>query len=97
VGRWRIIEASHAAFVSATGLWVDGEPATPGIRTRLEMARTSLTEASYVPAQLVITPVVDWSKVDPSAKERLQQTIAGILQSHPDLDDQIRSMARVGQ
>jgi hypothetical protein len=97
IGRWRLIEASHAAFVSAAGLWVDGQPATLGVRARLEMARTSLTGTTYAPALLAITPVADWQTVDPLQKEQLKNQIVSILQSHPELDSQVRSMARSGR
>jgi exosortase/archaeosortase family protein len=92
---WRFIRAdSPGFFVTAAGLWVDGEPATPGLPMRWQMAKTSVTGVSYAPVLVTITPVADWRHVDVAQQHRLERQIAALLEAHPDLADKIREAAR---
>jgi exosortase A len=93
---WRFVRAdSPGAFVAAVGLWVEGEPATPGLRMRWQMAKSSLTGATYPPVLVTITPVADWRHVDAARRHQLERRIAAILEARPDLGEQIRSAARM--
>ena len=93
---WRFIHAdSPGFFVAAAGLWVDGEPATPGLRMRWQMAKTSATGATYAPVLIIITPVADWHHVDIARQHQLERHIAALLDAHPDIGDQIRAAAKV--
>jgi exosortase A len=92
---WRYVRAdSPEFFVTAAGLWVDGEPATPGMRMRLQMAKTSVAGTTYAPVLVIITPVADWHRVDVARQHGLQRQIAALLEAHPEIGDQIRAMAR---
>jgi exosortase A len=92
---WRFIRAdSPGFFVAAAGLWVDGEPAMPGLRMRLHMAETSVFGGTYAPVLIVITPVADWQHVDIVQQHGLERQIAALLETHPDIGDQIRAAAR---
>ena len=92
---WRFIRAeSPGFFVTTAGLWIDGEAATPGLRMRLQMAKTSVTGVTYAPVLVTITPVADWSHVDVARQHQLERQIAALLEAHPDIGDQIRAAAR---
>jgi len=90
---WRFIRANDPAFVAAAGLWIDGEPATPGLKMRLQMARTSVTGAAYAPVLVIVTPVADWPNVDMRKRRDLEHQIAAVLDAH-DVGDQVRALAR---
>jgi exosortase A len=91
---WRLIRANEPAYVSAAGLWIDGTPTTPGLATRLNMARTSVFGGASAPALVVITPAVDWSHVDMREKKALENRISALLEARPDIGDQIRGIAQ---
>jgi exosortase/archaeosortase family protein len=92
---WRFIRAdSPGFFVTTAGLWVDGKLAAPGLRMRLQMAKTSVTGATYAPVLVTITPVADWRHVDVARQHQLEHQIAALLEAHPDIGDQIRAAAR---
>jgi exosortase A len=92
---WRLIHANDPAFVAAAGLWIDGKPTTPGLAMRLRMARTSLTGEAYAPVLIVITPVVpDWEHVDMRQQKDLEQKITALLETHPEIGDQVRAVAK---
>jgi exosortase A len=91
---WRFILASDPAFVAAAGLWIDGEPTAPGMAMRLRMARTSVTGGSFAPVLVVITPVADWPNVDMRQRRELEEQITELLKAHPEIDDQVRAIAK---
>lgn len=90
---WRFIRANDPAFVATAGLWIDGQPTTPGMAMRLRMARTSVTSVSYAPVLIIITPVADWAHVDARQRQDLEHRIADLLEARPDLGDQVRALA----
>jgi hypothetical protein len=94
---WRLVRASDPVFVAAAGLWIDGQPTTPGMAMRLRMARTSLSGASYAPVLIVITPVADWVHVDPRQRPNLESQLSGLLEAHPEIGDQVRALARAAR
>lgn len=91
---WRFVRASDPPFFAAAGLWIGGEPTMPGIRMRLRMARTSIFGDAYAPVLVVLTPIEDWTKFDPRQRPVLENKIAALLEAHPDLGDQLRTMAK---
>jgi exosortase A len=92
---WGFIRAdSPEFFVATAGLWIDGEPATPGLRMRWQMAKSSVTGVRYAPVLVTITPVADWQHVDVARQHQLERQIAALLEAHPDVGDQIRAAAR---
>ena len=90
---WRFVRASDPPFFAAAGLWIDGQPRTPGIAMRLLMARTSVMGASYAPVLIVITPVEDWPKFDIRKRPGLERQITDLLEAHPEISDQVRVIA----
>jgi exosortase A len=95
---WRFIRAdSPGFFVAAAGLWIDGQPATPGLRMRLLMARTSVTGVNHAPVLVTITPVVDWQHVDAARQQALERQIAALLEDHPGIGDHVRKIAEAGR
>ena len=93
---WRFIRASDVAFLAAAGLWVNGRPATPGLRMRLSMARTSVSGGAVSPVLVVITPVEDWPKFDMRQRAVLEHQIAGLLET-PAIGDQVVMIAKSGR
>ena len=91
---WRVVRANDPSFVGAAGLWIDGEPTPPGMMMRLRMARTSVFGGSFAPVLVVMTPAVDWSRIDMRQKQKLEQQIAVLLESHPEIGEQIRAIAQ---
>jgi exosortase A len=95
---WRFVLASSPGyFVAAAGVWIDGEPANPGLQMRLHMAKNSVTGVTYAPVLVTITPVADWHNVDIAHQQRLQRQIAALLEAHPEVGDHIRAIAKAGR
>jgi exosortase len=90
---WRFVRASDPPFFTAAGLWIDGQPTTPGIAMRLLMARTSVMGASHSPVLVVITPVEDWPKFDSRKRPGLERQITDLLEAHPEIVDRVRVIA----
>jgi hypothetical protein len=74
-------------------MWVDGEPAAPGMQMRWDMATSSVTGVTYAPVLVTITPVADWQRVDVARQHELERRIAALLEAHPEIGDQIRRIA----
>ncbi len=91
---WRFITADEPAFVTAVGLWIDGKPTTPGVAMRLQMARTSVTGGSLAPVLVIITPVANWKALDARQRDNLGRQIAALLETHPEIGDQILALAK---
>jgi exosortase/archaeosortase family protein len=91
---WRLIQAARPAFLTAAALWIDGKPTTPGIGMRIGMARDSVTGGSDAPALVIITPLADWPRVDEIRKRELEHQISDLVESHPEIGEQVRAMAR---
>ncbi len=94
---WRLIRANQPVFVAVVGLWIDGEPSSPGIAMRLSMARTSVTGGAYAPVLVAFTPAADWAKVDMPRRQELENQIAALLEDHPRIGEQIRAIANGGR
>jgi len=94
---WRFTIADDPAFVTAAGLWIDGQPTRPGLAMRLRMARTSLTGATYAPVLVVITPVADWHKIDIRRRQELERRIAVLLEAHPEIGDRVQALAKAAR
>jgi exosortase A len=94
---WRLIRANQPAYVAASGLWIDGQPTSPGITMRIGMARDSLTGVSAAPVLVVITPVVDWSRIDMRRRAELERQIADLLEAHREIGDQVRAVAKAAR
>ena len=90
---WRFVRASDPPFFAAAGLCIDGQPTTSGMAMRLRMARTSIPGAAYAPVLVVITPVEDWPKFDMRNRRDLERQISDLLESHPEIGDQVRAIA----
>ncbi len=94
---WRSFQANDPPFISAAGLWINGQPTRPGIPMRLSMARTSVTGGALAPVLIVITPVVDWGKVDVRRQRDLEHQIAAMIEANPGIDAQVRGLAESGR
>jgi exosortase A len=90
---WRFVRASDPPFFAAAGLWIDGQPTTSNFAMRLRMARTSVLGASNAPVLVVITPIEDWLKFDMRNRRDLERQITDLLESHPEIGDQVRAIA----
>lgn len=94
---WRAIRANEPSFVAVAGVWVDGEPVTPGMTMRLNMARSSVFGGADSPVLVTITPVTDWEKVDMRQKAVLEHKIAAVIEAQPGIAAQIRAIAKAAR
>jgi exosortase A len=90
---WRVIRANEPSFISVAGVWINGQPTLPGLKTRLEMAQTSVFGGGRAPVLVTITPVADWPKIDMRRKQALEHQIAALIEAHPSIADQVRAIA----
>jgi hypothetical protein len=89
-----VIEVTQPAFAAAAGLWIDGEPTTPGVMMRLKMARDSVVGASYSPVLVIIAPIAGWPSTGARRNGELEHQISDLVAAHPEIGDQIRLMAK---
>ena len=90
---WRLVRSNQPAHATAIGVWIDGEPARLGFAMRTTLARTSLTGTDFAPVIVAITPAVDWPHLDMREGRALDMRLTVFLQSHPEIDAQVREIA----
>ena len=94
---WRIARSNEPSFLTASGLWIAGEPTAPGMGMRMKMARASLSGGGPAPVLVVVTPVVDWHRVRPAEKREIEYRLSAFLRTHSEIDEQVRAIARSGR
>lgn len=94
---WRLSRSNEPAFITASGIWIAGEPAMPGMGMRLKMARSSLSGGGPAPVLIIVTPVVDWHHIGTTEKRDLEYRLSAFLRTHSEIGDQARAIARGGR
>ncbi len=51
---WRLVTTTKPSRVAAVQLWIDGQPAPGGLRSRLQQARNSVAGAAYAPVLVMV-------------------------------------------
>ena len=74
---WRLVEAEKPDCMTATALWIDGDPGLVGLAGRLRQARNSLLGSGFAPVLMAVR--IDGDGV-----------AAGRHQHHPAREDTIR-------
>jgi exosortase/archaeosortase family protein len=94
---WRIVRGNQPAWLAVAGLWIDGRPTVPGLAMRLSMGRTSVTGEADAPVLIVIKPAANWAQTDLRTRLEMEQRISALLMAHPEIEDQIRVLAKSGR
>ncbi len=89
---WRLAVASEpspGAAVSA--LWIDGQPVTGGVRTRLEQALNSLRGGRYAP--VIVAAALNFDVAEPGPRRDWpEERLRSFLASHADLSAVVRDL-----
>lgn len=91
----RVVRGTEPHFLAATGVWIDGAPSNTGLMMRIHQARASLLGAAYAPVLMVVLPRVDLDRASPEQRREIEQQLTAFVLAQPDLDAQIRAMARL--
>jgi exosortase A len=71
-GKWQLVITNEPPAVTASALWIDGEPATGGLRWRLRQALNSLFGGRYCPLVVAVRS----AGFPPEAQHRLSAFLA---------------------
>lgn len=91
---WRLVETREPPLSAvATALWINGQPATSGLRTRLAQAITLLRGSDAAP--LVVTAAYDFSRAGPPpSPDAPSERLHAFLARETTLPSQITQLAR---
>jgi hypothetical protein len=76
----------------AVAIWVDGKPATGGLRTRARLAWTSLKGARIAPVVIAVTPELGDGRMAPGSEHAVEERMARLL-AQADITSQIAHIA----
>jgi hypothetical protein len=83
LAHWRLVATGGAlGQLTATMLWIDGQPGLEGLRARLRQARASVFGSDFPPL-LVVVSVIGTSGADREALRRFLDSQTGLLASVP--------------
>ena len=91
---WRLAIGSKVAAMTATALWIEGEPSHGGLSERILQARNSVAGASAAPVLVAAALHFPAGQLGARDREAAQQLLATFLAAQPTLAEQIHSVAR---
>jgi hypothetical protein len=91
---WRLAVASKESAMTATALWIEGEPARGGLGERIRQARNSIAGAAAAPVLVAAGFTFPRSPMHPQEREAAQKRLAQFLAAQADLSAQVAALAR---
>ena len=93
--RWRLVRSTEPHFLAAARVWIEGEPSNVGLGLRIQQAKASLLGSRYAPTLLVVLPRIEMEKATPDQRREAERLLSVFVTTMPDLDAQVRAMARL--
>jgi exosortase A len=94
---WRISKSNHSHLAVGSAIWIDGQPARPGLRMRARMALSSLFGGALAPIIVSVAPVgLDSADRAPREQRNDSALLVDFLLSHADIGDKARLLAKGG-
>ena len=94
-GRWQAVISADPAKLAAVAIWLDGEPASGGLRQRLRLAQQSMLGATQPPLLIAITAQASARFSPPDIKQATNE-LQQILAAQPDLDHEAAGLTGLG-
>lgn len=83
--RWRLVETTSPARVTAVATWVDGKLAGGGLKTRLHQAWASLAGTAEPPVIVAAQIAAGQQRLAPDAEQAIRRLLAQFLDAQPRL------------
>jgi exosortase A len=93
-GYWRLVNTIEPDRISATAEWVDGVPASGGLRQRWRLALNSVTGNGQSPVLVTMAPPFDEGRMQPATRQEVETAILRVLDANPGLAAQIAAAGK---
>ncbi len=87
--RWRLTVTTEPGWMTATTLWLDGEPRGGGVMDRYRQARATLEGSTTAPILVSIGVRSPKERMGPADREMVQKLIRSFITAQRNLGDQI--------
>ncbi len=94
IGSWRLVIGNNPATMTATRLWIDGQPSRGGLGERIQQARSSIEGARAAPVLVAVALHFPSGALGVAERERSQRLLTAFLVAQTDLGAQISALAR---
>jgi exosortase A len=92
--RWRLAIGGKIGAMTATALWLEGNPSRGGLGERILQARNSVRGAHSAPVLMAVAMHFPRSPLSAREREAAQKLLAAFLAAQPDLGGQVAAIAR---
>ena len=90
---WQLVETQLPDHVSASALWIDGNPALGGLAGRLRQARNSLFGGDFAPVLAMVGIDSDGTPMTPGQRQQARAAIRAFLEAQDGLGARIVALA----
>jgi len=91
---WQLVGTQQPDHVTASALWIDGNPALGGLAGRLRQARTSLFGGDFAPVLAIVALDGDGAPMDLRQRQQAGTAIRAFLDAQDGLNEHIVALAR---
>jgi exosortase A len=91
---WQLVETQLPDHVSASALWIDGDPALGGLAGRLRQARNSLFGGGFAPVLAVVSLDGNGAPMNPGQRQQARAAIRAFLEAQDGLGARIAALAQ---
>ena len=91
---WQLVETEKPDRVTASALWIDGDPGLGGLAGRLRQARNSLFGGDFAPVLVAVSIDGEGAPMGPRQRQQARAAIRGFLDAQGDLDARVAGLAR---
>jgi hypothetical protein len=91
---WRLTIGTTPPAMTATTLWLDGQPSRGGLGERLEQARDSIAGARLAPVLVAVALNFPPGRLGHAERERAERGLTAFLAAQAGLGAQITALAR---
>lgn len=94
IGSWRLVIGNNPTTMTATRLWIDGQPSRGGLGERIQQARSSIEGARAAPVLVAVALHFPNGALSVAERERAQRLLTAFLVAQTGLGAQISALAR---
>ena len=91
---WRLVEGSKPDRLTASALWIDGDPDLGGLAARLRQARNSLFGGGLAPVLVAVRIDGDARPMDRLRRQQAHEAIRAFIDAQGDLHGRVVALAR---
>ena len=91
---WRLVETEKPDRVTASALWIDGDPGLGGLAGRLRQARNSIFGGDFAPVLVAVSIDGDGPPMVPRQRQQARAAIRAFIDAQGDLQAAVIGLAR---